>query len=262
MNIAIVYICTGRYSIFWKDFFESSEKYFLGNAEKHYFVYSDDKTICNDKNISVFYREPGGFPKDSLMRFEMFIQIEKDLLNYDYVYFFNSNMIFLKPVGMEILPEPGKSEIVGVIHPGYFNKFPIMYPYERNKNSYAYVTSKNKQYHYFMGSVIGGTSKGFMKLSQQCYEWTKFDLESGIIPVYHDESYLNKYFLDKNVHKLDPGYAYPEGWNIPFDPKIQLTDKILHFGKYFEKVSYKGLLQRIYSRINRFVSGLFWYVCD
>ena len=77
LQIAIVYICTGRYKIFWKDFYDSSEKYFLTESEKHYFVFSDDDQIINEKNIRVIFRSSGGFPMDSLMRFEMFIQIEE-----------------------------------------------------------------------------------------------------------------------------------------------------------------------------------------
>lgn len=40
-KIAILYICTGKYDIFWEDFYKTSEKYFLNNSEKHYFVFTD-----------------------------------------------------------------------------------------------------------------------------------------------------------------------------------------------------------------------------
>jgi hypothetical protein len=260
MNIGIVYICTGEYRIFWKDFYDSSEKYFLSKAEKHYFIFTDDKTITDENNISVLYRAPGGFPYDSLMRFEMFMQIRELLERFDYIYFFNSNMLFLQPVENEILPVSSKSELVGVVHPGYYNKTSIWYPFERNKRSLAYVSSTQNRFVYFMGSVIGGTSSGFIELSHQCNEWTKSDLLAGIIPIYHDESYLNKYFLTKNVHKLDPGYAYPEGWKLPFNPKIQLINKVVHGGKYFVKVQKPNIFKRIINKVGRFIMGLKWYI--
>jgi hypothetical protein len=122
------------------------------------------------------------------------------------------------------------------------------------------VPSRHKKYVYFMGSLIGGTSNGFIELSSQCYEWTKTDLLAGIIPIYHDESYLNRYFLTKDICELDPGYAYPEGWKLPFDPKIQLINKVIHGGEFFVKNPEQGIFRRISNRINRFVSGLFWYI--
>lgn len=259
MKIAIVYICTGKYSIFWKDFFSSSEKYFLEQYEKHYYVFTDDKTINCEDNVSVINRESGGFPYDSLKRFEMFVKIEENLKRSDFVFFFNSNMVLLKPVGTEILPVSEISDLIGVIHPGYFRKMPILYPYERNRRSSAYVPPGKGKYVYYMGSVIGGTSEKFMELSHQCHEWTESDLQAGIIPIYHDESYLNKYFSINNPCELDPGYAYPEGWKLPFDQKIQLINKVFHGGKYFVKVPEQTILRRIINVANRLVNGMFWY---
>ena len=43
MNIAILYIATGRYITFWNDFFKSAEKYFITQATKHYFVFTDSQ---------------------------------------------------------------------------------------------------------------------------------------------------------------------------------------------------------------------------
>jgi len=57
-KIGILYICTGKYDIFWKDFYLSCEKYLLndidenGNKkfEKHYFVWTDAEGIFGEKN--------------------------------------------------------------------------------------------------------------------------------------------------------------------------------------------------------------------
>ena len=40
MKIGILYICTGNYTVFWEDFYESFSKYFCTNSEIHYFVFS------------------------------------------------------------------------------------------------------------------------------------------------------------------------------------------------------------------------------
>ena len=40
-KVAVLYICTGKYDVFWKDFYISYEKYFLPDCEKHYYVFTD-----------------------------------------------------------------------------------------------------------------------------------------------------------------------------------------------------------------------------
>lgn len=44
-KIAILYVCTGEYVIFWKDFFTSCEKYFIPEMRKEYYVFTDSDAI-------------------------------------------------------------------------------------------------------------------------------------------------------------------------------------------------------------------------
>ncbi len=41
MKIGILFIATGRYICFWKDFYKACEKYLLKNHEKTYFLFTD-----------------------------------------------------------------------------------------------------------------------------------------------------------------------------------------------------------------------------
>ena len=53
-------------------------------------------------------------------------------------------------------------------------------------------------------------------------------MEHGIIPIWHDESILNKYILEKDSLILECNYLYPEGADIPQfkkQKKIIIRDK-------------------------------------
>ncbi len=55
------------------------------------------------------------------------------------------------------------------------------------------------------------------------------DLNKGIIAVWHDESHLNRYFIDHPPTKiLCPSYCYYERTNLPFSKKIITVDKDLY----------------------------------
>ncbi|MFR6034556.1 MAG: hypothetical protein ACLUKN_16135 [Bacilli bacterium] len=64
MKTAVLYIATGRYLTFWKDFFESSERYFLRGIHKSYFVFTDSSPSdvahsCSSK-VNVFHLDKYG----------------------------------------------------------------------------------------------------------------------------------------------------------------------------------------------------------
>ena len=44
-KVAALYIATGRYTVFWPEFYESAEKYLLKDCEVHYFVFTDAATL-------------------------------------------------------------------------------------------------------------------------------------------------------------------------------------------------------------------------
>lgn len=260
MRVAILYICTGPYSIFWKQFFDSAQQFLLPGTEKYYFVFTDNTAIVPGGNVRVIHQAHLGFPHGTLIRFDLFLEIEEPLRKFDYIYFFNSNMHFVAPVGSEIIPVNSNPGLVGTIHPGYYKSHPIWFPYERNPDSTAFFERKSGRYRYFMGGLNGGTSEAFLKLSRECSRNIHFDLENNIIAVYHDESHLNCYFADKDVLELSPSYGYPEGWELPFVPKIIIMNKILHGGEYFNKFPNRSFIEKFRNRAKQLMGGVFWYL--
>ena len=93
-RIGILYIGIGRYSCFWPKFYESSERFLVAEAEKHYYVFTDkEEQIERNDRIEVFHQDDMGWPCNSLLRFKMFNRIKDQLRLNDYLFFFNSNEI-------------------------------------------------------------------------------------------------------------------------------------------------------------------------
>ena len=262
MKVGIFYICTGRYSIFWKAFYESCEKFFLPDVEKHYYVFTDSDDIPSDvPNITKYFRSPQGFPLDSLLRFDMFIDIEDEASSCDYLFFFNSNMQFQRVVQPdEILPGQDDNGLVVVLHPGYYDKKDSLFlPYEKHRRSSAYIPySKAEHYEYYMGGVNGGTSSAYYDLIHQCSKNIHTDMDNGVLALYHDESHLNRYVHGKKVRVLTPSFGYPEDSQIPFEPVCVILSKMKHGGKYFDKLPKTSVMRRLVFKLKRFYWAMLW----
>jgi hypothetical protein len=228
MKVAILYICTGKYDIFWKGFYQSCEKYFLKNVAKEYFVFTDAEKLFdeeNSKSIHKIYQQRLGWPHDTLKRFHLFSTIENKLGEFDYIFFFNANAEILRSISTnEFLPTK-EEKLVAVLHPGYYNLKPSKFTYEsKQKNSTAYITKNGGKY-YFAGGINGGIAKDYLELIKTLKTNIDLDLQKNIIAVWHDESHLNHYLLNREIKILSPSYVYPEEWNLPFDPVVLIRDK-------------------------------------
>lgn len=230
-KIAILYICTGKYNIFWEGFYKSSEQYFLTDHIKEYFVFTDKEISPVNERIHIVYQDKLGWPYDTLMRFKMFYSIKENLASFDYIFFINANMRFLQLVNNEILPNEEEGLLV-VKHPGFFNKKRGEFTYDINPASQAFVLPDEGEY-YFMGGFNGGKAKNYLQLIETLYHNINTDLENNVIALWHDESHLNKYMLNRNVKILEPAYGYPEGWNLPFEKRVIILDKTKFGGHSF-----------------------------
>ena len=257
MKIAILYICTGRYAQFFDGFYESAEKFLLPGMEKRYFVFTDQEQLTTAENVELLIRPCRGFPEDSLFRFDRFLEIKDKLKDYDYTFFFNANMRFVAPVGEELLEE----RLTAVLHPGYYDKPAWRYPYERNKQSKAYIPAHEGNYNYYMGSLNGGRTADYLALAETCSRHIHEDWDKGIVACYHDESHLNHYLREHNCKPLSPAYAYIEGKDLPFEPKILLIDKT-RLDPYFNKGRDFSLWSRLKKGLGIVASATFWSMTE
>lgn len=239
-TIGILYICTGPYVLFWQDFFESFERFFLPELEKKYYVFTDADCIYAEEqdNVRKIYIENQPWPLITLFRFATFLKIEKELASLDYLMFSNSNMICAQKVTMEeFLPRKELGETISVtIHPGYYKKSSLKYPYERNKKSTAYIPW-NCGESYVIGAMYSGTSSAFIKMCRTLKRNIEEDLKKNIIAIFHDESQLNRYIIGKKgIRIISPEYCYPYGMSVEYPKKIYAVSK----QEKFDIKSFKG----------------------
>lgn len=221
MRIGILYIGVGRYSCFWPKFFESCERLLVAEAEKHYYVFTDkEQDIPRHERVSVFHQDDMGWPCNSLLRFKMFCRISQQLEADDYLFFFNSNAQVVRPVGAaDILPGDGEdfsalclstdTESMGL---------------EYRPESAAYVRRGSAPY-YFSGALNGGRCRSYLELVGECNRLVDRDLAAGIMPVWHDESVLNRFLVGKRVKVMYRDMGKPENWREPRGAKIILRRK-------------------------------------
>lgn len=225
MKVAILNISIGKYDVFWEDFYRTAEKNFLPKEDKHYFVFTDNNDLygSNLENVSIIYQKNLGWPFNTMKRFEMFKRITEKLNKYDYVFFINGNALFMKELTSDFIKI--NKNIITIIHPGLYGKKIDDMPYERNPKSRSFIP-KGKGKFYVQGAFIGGKSKAFVELINSLDNATTEDLKDGIIAIWHDESFLNRYILDKDdIQVMGRQYLYYEEYKFPWEPVIMLRNK-------------------------------------
>ena len=235
LTIGIIFISTGAYNCFWDDFHESIQKYFCPESKKNYHVFTDDLSLTDkklSKNVFVHYIEDKGWMANILQRSELFISIQEELLQNDYIFNLNSNY---RPTNLikeiEIIPTSNNDWLCGLCFDFYRNRDKNTFAYERNPKSKAYIPYGNGKY-YFQGGFYGGRTSEFLEMSKWIKQQTEDDISAHVIPIYHDESYLNCYFINRNPLILGTKYAKAEEWERSKDEDIKgiLLDKIKILG--------------------------------
>lgn len=260
MKIAILYIATGRYICFWREFYESAKKFLFPNCNVHYFVHTDANTIDFEENndVTKIFAQSSKWPISVCDKFAILLSAKEYYKDYDYVFHFNANMKFVAPIGTEIIPKEENGylcvcEWLNHKLKGEADKF----PYERNPESSAYIPY-GKGKHYFMSGVHGGRAKEYIAMCSELEENVRKDFANGIIAIWHDESHMNKYFLDKNPYIIPPEYAYPENWkhkDIKKKVKGLLLDK-KHW-KYGGHAYLRGITDRKITPLKYWINKLF-----
>lgn len=255
MRIAILYICIGKYIKFFNQFYKSCEEFFLPNIKKHYFLFTDNINISTTYNQSIIFQEDMGWPGNTLFRFKFFQKCKSELEQYDYIFFFNGNTQFLQAIfPEEIIPNKEESYLTGLSW-SHIYKNNLLFPYDRNQLSKAYIPIGKGKY-YFQGGLIGGRNLEFLTLLDELSKNIDDDFSKSIIAVNHDESHLNHFFLNKNIKVLNAQYGRPEEHAFPTNPKIIFRDKNKVLGKKFiNTIKKRTIYDRIIKKIQFFIKN-------
>jgi histo-blood group ABO system transferase len=217
MNVGIIIIATHKYIRFVPQLYQSIKDNFLKNHNVSVFVLTDQPEVPNGCIKVPFPHRP--WPYSTLMRFHGFTDNQQYFNGQDYLYYIDADTRVIN-VGDEVL-----GDLVGTVHPGWYNRRPVDLCYDRNPVSKAYVKPGDGR-HYYFGTFFGGKASEFMKMSHTLRNNVEEDLSKNTIALWHDESHMNRYFIDNPpTISLHPGYGYPESWRLPFDKHILALDK-------------------------------------
>lgn len=218
VKIGLCIVATGKYDSFVKPLIESARTHFCPNQEVTFFIFTDGN-VPKGKDIVEVYQKRIGWPYDTLKRFHVY-DAHRDLLQkMDYLFACDADMLFVGPVGEEIL-----SDRVATIHGGFIGQVGT---YETRRISTAYVEKKIRHSStYFAGAFYGGTTKEFFKLLTIIKGRVDKDIEHDVMALWHDESHLNRYFNDFKPTKVLPtSYCYLEILNLPYEKKLLALHK-------------------------------------
>jgi histo-blood group ABO system transferase len=218
-KIGLLVIATNKYTQFVQPLISSADDFFLKNHDVTYFVFTNqDIDINSNRSVVKKNVEHKEWPWMTLGRYKIFSDNSEELSKMDYLYYCDADMRFVGDVGDEILEER-----VSTQHPGYVG---LRGTPETNPLSLACVF-EHEEMQYFAGGFNGGYSNEYLKMAKHISNNINIDYSKGLIAVWHDESHMNRYFIDNKPTKiLDPSYCCNEGWvDCPFGRRLLALDK-------------------------------------
>lgn len=227
-KVAILYIGTGRYTIFWDEFYRSCEKNLFRNSEKHYFFFTDSQEFESNDKITIVPQENLGWPLITALRYKILNKVKDQLDGYDYAFFFNGNMEVIHEVKEEeIFPTEEDGYIVAPLHSCNKRvKTNYEFDYERNPKSASYIPYGEGK-HYFHAGLLGGRIQEFKELLDTCEKMMDEDLKNNFIPKFHDESVFNKYVLTRPHKILSNNYIHPTHGKpfLSWNPQVKIIQR-------------------------------------
>lgn len=240
-KVGVIFIGTGKYIEFFPQYHETCRRLFLPDSDKTFFVFTDrlDHPALRGPDIRAYATAHQPWPYVTLLRFKLIARAAGELQTMDLIAFIDGDMFVNDRISESEFLSHGKP-LYGVAHPGFARPSLLKRllrrhkgTFETNPASLAAVKRGDDLSTYWQGCFWGGRAARTLEMVLELERRVDEDLYRGVIALWHDESHLNKYFIEHRmeVHTFDPGFAYPELWNIPFQKRlvhIAKDNKALH----------------------------------
>lgn len=231
MKVAIVFIGTNKYLNFLPKYYENIKEYFLPNSEKTFLVFTDGEGDFPE-DVKVYPQEHLDWPYITLKRFEIIQKAREEIIKNDWFVFIDADALVVDKITEEEFFDDTKS-FFGVHHPCHFLQMPphAEYPgaFETNSLSLSHIDENDDLSVYYQGCLWGGKVPDILKMIEELDSRVNTDLKNNVIALWHDESHINKFFIEQSEHVnvLGPEYAYPE----VFSEYCNFSKKIVHLSK-------------------------------
>ena len=216
-TLGIITIATGKYfEEFILNLKASIDQYFnFPGYQVHFYCFTDSTLVIG--GITTIPTKHFSWPFSTLLRYRWIEQNLPKFESHDFVLYMDADMRVVSTPPLATF----ESGLIAVVHPGYLQS-PGAFEIDRQDS--CYVPPQLRK-HYYQGCFWGGQSTQFAQLIKTLSKMVDDDLDLGLIPIWHDESYLNKYLSNQACDALPSTYAWPEA-----QPCIQ-APYILHLEK-------------------------------
>ncbi len=234
-------VATNRYLEFWLKLLDSYEPAPGSTLTTRFVVFTNNEEGFNaalerpkkrNVTLSAVFTSNLKWPEATLFRYQL-ISANSSLFPSRYSFHIDADMEFSKDfsnVGIKKLLSLDRFAVVA--HPGFWRPLDIKRRYLANgkllfsdvrlflrqgglgtwssDNKSAAFTARNKRKTYVAGGFWGGPAEVFSSAVAKLKLWTDIDLKKHIVPIWHDESYLNRYAAENLVDLLGPEYCWTE----------------------------------------------------
>lgn len=241
-SVGVVSVATNIYLSYWKEMARSADAK-LGPGRSltlHVFTDQPVDALSFQPGLKrakiVAHKVPSfGWPEATLLRYKMFSEAA-DYLSQDLLMHLDADMLVVRDVDLDFAFADSSERMLLVAHPGFWRpparskkiKLYAANPnlamrdikrmvatgglgtWEERPESTAYVP-RHLRKTYVCGGTWMGTRGQFHQTLDELATCVDFDLERGIVAVWHDESHLNRW-ASYNPHQLlSPAYCYAQG---------------------------------------------------
>lgn len=215
---ALLVVATHRYFDFVEPLCDSVQQFFHPTPRTQVIVFTDRPAA--PAGAWRVHQPHVPWPDATLLRYHIYLEHEALLSGMDYVFCCDADMHFVDHVGPDIL-----GDRVATLHPGFFQMPRRSFSYETRPASDAYI-GPDEGHWYFAGGFNGGRTARFLDTARAVRAIVDADRARGIVPVWHEESCLNRVYCDHPPSLiLSPSYCYPESMTLPVPRKLLALDK-------------------------------------